>query len=238
MTPARYSARMTGVRGGRLRASGVVIAVGVLMAVAACGGDGSSSGTLEPLGGTPGASGPGPVATTAQAATLDTTLDPSQAGSGFVNVDVQLAASGVRESISLDRATVRADQLDPVSLDATCTALDGGDPAAGVAVTVVDLRRMGSEARLVSAAVRVEGDGTPGEHDVTIDVGGVDQVTTSYSGTVQLADGAMTGTFEAVDAAGNAVTGSFVCSAVAVTTTVPAVTGGGEEVPDSAEPGG
>ena len=85
-----------------------------------------------------------------------TTLDPALAGSGFVSIHVRLPAVGVDETISLDRALVHADALDPVSLDATCTTLDGGD---GLSVSVVDLRRLGAGSRLVSAALRVDGRG-------------------------------------------------------------------------------
>ncbi len=39
-----------------------------------------------------------------------------------------------------------------------------------------------------------------------------DQTTTTYGGTVALADGGWGGTFQMTDAAGNAVTGSFACA--------------------------
>ena len=47
-----------------------------------------------------------------------TTVDPATAGTGFVSIQVRLPASGVDETLALDRATVSADALDPVSLDA------------------------------------------------------------------------------------------------------------------------
>ncbi len=237
MTVAGYSAAMVAVRSGRLRAMWGIAAVGVVIGLGACGDDDSSSDTLEPLDGAPNGTGPGAVTTTAPVSALDTAVDPALAGSGFVSIELQLPATGVREAISLDRASVRADQLDPVSLDATCTALDGGDLSTGTVVTVVDLRRMGSTDRLVSATIRVAGDSAAGEHDVTIDVGDADQVTTTYTGTIELADGAMSGTFEATDESGDSVTGTYVCAPVAVTTTAPIITGGGEEVPDSASDG-
>ena len=166
--------------------------------------------------------------------TTDTAVDPAQAGSGFVSIDVQIPADGVDEAISLDRAAVQNEALDPVSLDATCTPLDGGE---GLTVSVVDLRRLGAGSRLVSAALHVTGEATPGSHDVTLDVSDADQQTTQYTGTIQVADGAMSGTFDVTDAAGNAALGSYVCALepVAATTTTP-VTGGGEEVPGSDAP--
>ena len=104
-------------------------------------------------------------------------------------------------------------------------------------MSVVDLRRLGAGSRLVSAALHVTGEATPGPHDVTLDVSDADQQTTQYTGTIQVADGAMSGTFDVTDAAGNAALGSYVCAVgpVATTTTTP-VTGGGEEVPGSDAP--
>ena len=170
-------------------------------------------------------------------ADVETTVDPALAGSGFVRIDVQLPTAGVDETISLDRATVRMDQLDPVSLDATCAALDGGTDAT---VSVVDLRRLGSESRLVSVAIRIDGDMVDGSHDATVDVSAADQVTTSYTGTVEVAGGGLTGTFTAEDANGNPASGSFVCATAPVvdTTEPPVETGGGEVVPGSSAPEG
>ena len=57
------------------------------------------------------------------------------------------------------------------------------------------------------------------------------------TGTIQVADGAMSGTFDVADAAGTAAVGSYVCAAGPVTTpTTMPVTGGGEEVPGSDAP--
>lgn len=221
-------------RGGRSRLGAVAAGVVAAVLIGACGGDDSSDDTLGPLDVTSSASVPGVSPTGDVAASAQTTVDPAQAGSGFVSIQVRLPAVGVDETISLDRASVHADALDPVHLNATCTPLDGGD---GLTVSVVDLRRLGAGARVVSAALRVEGDTTAGPHDVTLDVSGADQVTTQYTGTVELADGAWSGTFEVADAAGTTASGNYVCSDVAVvtTTTAPAV-GGGEEVPGSEAP--
>ena len=101
-------------------------------------------------------------------------------------------------------------------------------------MSVVDLRRLGAGSRLVSAALRVEGEATPGPHDVTLDVSGADQVTTHYTGTIELAEGASAGTFEVADAAGATANGTFVCAdQPPVTTTTAPPAGGGEDVPDS-----
>jgi hypothetical protein len=235
MTDDRYIPRMSRDRRGAIRFGAV--AVGVVFAVASvagCGGDGSSDDTLSPLDPTAGTAAAGVTATGDVAPSAQTAVDPMQAGSGFVSIQVRLPAVGVDETISLDRATVRADALDPVSLDATCTPLDGGE---GLTVSVVDLRRLGAGARLVSAALRVEGDPTAGPHDVTLDVSGADQVTTQYTGTIELAEGSGSGTFEVTDDSGAVASGSFVCAEQAiVTTTTAAPAGGGEEVPGSEPP--
>ena len=123
--------------GGRTIAATAVVALAVL---AGCSG-GSSGDTLSPINGsagtaaavtTPSGSGPTP----------GTAVDAASAGSGFVQVQVQVGSTGVNETLSLDRATVRKDSLDPASLNATCTPLDGGDTSKGIDVTVVDLRTL------------------------------------------------------------------------------------------------
>ena len=59
-------------------------------------------------------------------------------------------------------------------MDATCTPLDGGDPSAGVVVSVVDLGRLAGS-QIVSAVLRYP-DAAPGEHDMTLELGRADQV--------------------------------------------------------------
>ena len=200
------------------------------MLLASCGDDDASSDTLGPIDGSAGASGPSATDVTGDTvSSVDTVVDPAEAGSGFVSIQVRLPSAGIDETISLDRATVRGEELDPVSLDATCTPLDGGDE---MIVSVVDLRRLAAGARLVSAALQVEGGTTAGQHEATLDVSGADQVTTTYTGTAELAEGGWSGTFEATDESGETATGSFVCADAPVEpTTVPV--GGGEEVPDT-----
>jgi hypothetical protein len=226
-------------RGGRPRlGAAAVLAIAAIGLLGACGDDDDISGdTLVPLDVTPGGSAPTVASTSDIPSGAATTVDPALAGTGFVSIDVQLPTAGIDETIALDRATVRADELDPVSLDATCAPLDGGTDAT---VSVVDLRRLGSESRLVSVAVHVDGDMTAGSHDATVDVSAADQVTTSYDGTVELAEGGLSGTFSAEDATGNPVTGSFVCAIapVVVTTEPPVDTGGGEVVPADTAPEG
>src|SRR5262249_28918149 len=101
-------------------------------------------------------------------------VDPAAAGAGYVEVQVQVAKTGVNETLSLDRATVNKTSLDPVSLDATCTPLDHGDVAKGVDVTVVDLRRLGGGAKLVSATLHVDAAASGDKHDATLQLGGAD----------------------------------------------------------------
>jgi hypothetical protein len=224
-------------RGGRTRLGAAVLSIVALGLLAGCGDDDVSGDTLVPLDVSPVGSAP-TVATTGDIPSgAATTVDPALAGTGFVSITVQLPTAGVDETIALDRATVRSDELDPVSLDATCAALDGGTDGT---VSVVDLRRLGSESRLVSVAIHVDGDMADGSHDATVDVSAADQVTTSYAGTVELAEGGLSGTFTAEDASGTPVTGSFVCATVpvVVTTEVPVESGGGEVVPGSTAPEG
>jgi len=217
---------------------GRTIAMAAVVAFAVAGGcsSGGSSDTLTPVNGsagtvaavtTPSGSGPTP----------GTAVDPASAGTGYVQVQVSIGATGVDETLVLDRATVRKDGLDPASLDATCTALDGGDTSQGVDVTVVDLRRLASSS-LISAALHVEGAPTAGDHDGTLQLGGRNQATTSYTGTVALEEGGLAGSFEMADAAGNSVTGSFACAAepLPTTTTVPDTGGDNEAVPDTPAP--
>jgi hypothetical protein len=220
--------------GGRTAAA-TVIALAVTAVVAGCSGD-SSGDTLSPVNGSAGTvaavttpSGSGPTAGTA--------VDAASAGSGYVQVQVQVGATGVDETLSLDRATVRKDSLDPASLNATCTPLDGGDASKGIDVTVVDLRRMVSN-RVISVVLHVDGQPTAGEHDATLQLGGSDQTTTAYTGTVDLAEGAAEGTLEMTDAAGNSLTGSFACAAepLPTTTAVPDTGGDNEAVPGTPAP--
>jgi hypothetical protein len=206
-----------------------------LLALVGCS-SGSDGDTLSPINGSAGTVAS--VATpSGSGATPGTSIQPGASGSGFVQIQVQIVASGVDETLSLDRATVNQDALDPVSLDAACTPLDGGDTTKGVEVSVVDLRRLAAGNKLVSAVLHVEGDAKAGDHDGTLDLSDTNQVTTSYAGTVSLADGGWGGTFQMADAAGSTVTGTFGCAEqpLPTTTTVPD-TGGGEAVPGTPAP--
>jgi hypothetical protein len=220
----------------RLRGpGGRAIAVIAAAVVTACGG--GSNDTLSPIGG--GSSDPTTtIATPAGSSSVTgTSVDAGTAGSGYVRIDVQVAASGISESISLDRSTVSRDALDPVSLDATCTPLDHGDPSKGVDVTVVDLRRLGQGDKFVSAVLHVDPADSGGEHRATLQLSGADQVTTSYSGKVALAAGGWGGTFQMHDPGGKPATGTFACADQAPPpTTAPSDTDAGEPVPDTPAP--
>lgn len=235
MTPDRYSRRMRGkgrFRRGARGATGVL----ALLALTSCdGGDDSTDGTLAvPAGGssTTGAVDSGEPGDTASAGTGVTPANP---GSGFVSIDVRVPSASIAETISLDRSTVDTSSLDPVSLDATCTPLDGGDTASGVVVSVVDLGRLAGS-RLLSAVLRY-GDPAPGEHDMTLELGSADQVTTIYVGTVTVGGDGMSGTFAGTDNGGTPMTGSFACAAEAIVTTTTGVPpDAGEEVPEDSPP--
>jgi hypothetical protein len=220
------------VRASIGRAALATLVAGGLVAGAACSGDDDSSeDTLAVI--PPGSSTTGPVTPGQPGASTPTgtALDPAQAGSGFVSLDVQVASAGIAETISLDRASLPATALDPVSLNAACSPLDGAGPDGGVVVSVVDLRRLAGN-RLVSAVLRY-GDAAPGEHDMTLELGSAEQVTTVYTGRVEVATDGLAGTFDGADSAGTPVTGSFVCASEAIVTTTTAVPlDAGEEVPD------
>ena len=222
-------ARGTNARGAR---GAIVLVVAAALGLVACGGDDDATdgtlGVIEPGASTPTAPSNGQPAATGPEGT---TAGSEAAGAGFVSIGVQVASAGIAETLSLDRASVPAASLDPVSLDATCTPLDGGDAAAGVVVSVVDLRRLGGD-QLVSAVLRFDA-ATPGDHEMTLELGSADQVTTSYTGTVAVGDDGMSGTFEGVDTGGTPVSGSFACAAEAIaTTTTPVQLDAGEEVPE------
>lgn len=197
---------------------------GVVMAVTACGNGDSTDPTLPPIGSGGVVTGTGATETPSTVAV----------GDGFVSLTVRVAVSGIAETIDLDRATVAEDQRAPLSLDAFCTSLDGGD---GYRIAVTDLRRLGTDARLVSA-VLTAASGEPGEHDATLELGDAQQMTTAYTGTLVVADDGASGTFELADETGGAATGSFVCAdeRVAITTTTIPLGDGGEEVPGDSSP--
>jgi hypothetical protein len=221
--------------GGRTIAAGAVVALAVL---AGCS-DGGGGDTLSPINGSAGTA-PSVTTPSGSGPTPGTALDPASAGTGYVQVQVQVGSTGVDETLSLDRATLHKDSLKPASLNATCTPLDGGDASQGIDVTVVDLRRLAAGAgnRLISASLHVDGAPTAGEHDATLQLGDIEQSTTTYTGTVELTDGGFGGTMQMADAAGNSLTGSFACAdePLPTTTAVPDTGGDNEAVPDTPAP--
>lgn len=205
----------------------------LVLLVAACGGTGQSTDTLDPLSGPQGDTGAAAAATLAGPATTGATeIDPAQAGSGFVSLSVSVATEGIDETLALDRASVRAEDLDPLSLNAACSTLDGGDV---LSVAVIDLRRLATGSRLVSATVTTDDPLTgPGEYPGAVEIADIEQQTMRFAAMVTVADGAGFGGFEGEDGAGNLVTGSFVCAdqpIAAPPTTFAADIG--EEVPGS-----
>ncbi len=213
----------------------IAVLAGAAVVATACSG--GSNDTLSPIAGGPTGPTTTVVVAPGSSALTGTSVDPATAGAGYVQIDVQLSASGISETISLDRATVSRDALDPVSLDATCTPLDHGDTSKGVDVTVVDLRRLGQGDKFVSAVLHVDPAESGGERRATLQLGGADQVTTSYTGEVKLAAGGWGGSFQMNDPGGNPVTGTFACADQAPPpTTVPTDTDAGEPVPDTPAP--
>jgi hypothetical protein len=223
------------LRGPGRGAIAALAGAGLVTMLAACSG--GSNDTLSPIAG--GSAGPATTAgvPSGSSAVTGTSVDPATAGTGYVEIAVQVASTGTSETISLDRATVSRDALDPVSLDATCTPLDKGDTSKGVDVTVVDLRRLAQGDKIASAVLHVDPADAGGEHQATLQLSGADQVTTSYTGKVDLAAGGFGGTFQLHDAGGNPATGTFACADQAPPpTTVPSDTDAGEPVPDTPAP--
>ena len=199
----------------------------VALAGVACSDDEDPSSTLGPLDSTAAASGatPGPSAASA----TGSSAPAGPAGSGFVSIQVRLGSTGVEEVIALDRATVAADQLAPISLDARCTALDGGE---GLDVSVTDLRRLSSGSRIVSARLHVDPPlDAAGAYDGSLEIGDGQQVVTTYTGSIVVDEGLSGGSFDVTDQSGGVATGSFVCAAQPVASTTVPASGGGEEIP-------
>lgn len=218
----------------RRRAGLVALGAGLLGLAVGCGGDDGNDG--EEPSDTLGSLSSGDVAPASTATPAGTdaiilgtsgnaTAPTDETGAGVVSLQVRIAATGVDELIELDRGAVDAASLDPISLDATCTALDGGE---GLTVAVTDMRRVSAGSRLVSAVLRVDGEvAAGGEYEGTIDVGDNQQVVTTYAGLVTLGPGLATGTFDMIDGSGRAATGSFTCNEDAIaptTTTIPTTT--------------
>ena len=218
--------------GGKLIV-GVVSSVLVVMA-AACSSSGESSDTLDPLQGTPGDTGSVTTTLGGPVPTGPATVDPASAGSGFVSVHVEVANVGIDETVSLDRASVRRDELDPLSLDATCSALDGGD---AMTLSVIDLRRLATGGQVVSAALRTDEPATsPGEFEGTVEIADASQLTTSYDSMIIVDEGGWSGSFEGVAEDGGVASGTFVCSQQAIAPTTTIAIDEGEEVPDTTSP--
>jgi hypothetical protein len=209
-----------------LTAAVVPLAALAVLAVAACGETAESDDTMAPIQGAPGDTG----GTTPTMAPVATTT-PVSAGSdgataGFVSVTVQVASEGIDETLALDRAGIAT--LDPLNLNASCTALDGGDP---VALSVIDLRRLATGSQLLSVVLRTDEPATaPGEYPAHLEIADAEQVTTTYDVTLMLDEGGSSGTFQGTDEAGNVASGSFVCAAQPVDTTTTIPPDPGEEV--------
>ncbi|MBA3606390.1 MAG: hypothetical protein M3487_00215 [Actinomycetota bacterium] len=206
---------------------------GVLVMASSCSGGDDPSDTLGPLDTTAPAS-VGTAVSAGSVATSGATTPSGPVGSGFVSIQIRLASSGIEEVIALDRATVAAADLVPISLDAGCTALDGGD---GLDVAVTDLRRLSGGNRVISARLHVDPPtDAPGAYEGTLEIGDGQQVVTTYRGDVTLDEGMASGSFDVTDDSGGVATGSFVCAAQPVTTTTAPVSGGGEQVPGASAP--
>ncbi|MFV0306580.1 MAG: hypothetical protein ACK5OX_02415 [Desertimonas sp.] len=205
-----------------------------LLAVAAgaCTSGADGDDTLPPVGTLEMTSIGGSAPTSAGSASPPSpsvsSVPAGPVGSGVVRIAVRLEGQGIVEELMLDRSTVAVADLDSIALDATCTAIDGGDGGDGLTVSVVDLRRLRAGQRLVSAMLTVPGDAGPGEHTGRLDVGDAAQQTARYEGAVVIDEGAASGSFDLRDGRGAAATGSFACAtdvgSLPTTTTVPAPT--------------
>ena len=202
------------------------IAAGTLTAGVACSGDEDPSSTLGPIDSTAVVSG---AASGPSAAPAGSTLPAGPVGSGFVSIQVRLGSTGVEEAIALDRATVAADDLEPISLDARCTALDGGE---GLDVSVTDLHRLAAGKSIVSARLHVDPPlDAAGTYDGSLEIGDGQQVVTTYTGSIVVDEGLSSGSFDVTDESGGVATGTFVCADQPVATTTVPASGGGEQIP-------
>ena len=215
----------------RVERSAAVLASLTMATVAlfGCGDSEASDDTMAPIEGAPGDTGG-----TAPTVPDVVTTPPASAGVGgavgFVSVNVQVASEGVDETLAIDRAAIPAADLDPLNLNASCSALDGGDP---ISVSVIDLRRLGAGSRLVSVELHTEEPATAaGEHAAILEIADIEQLTTSFEVTLQLDEGGRSGSFEGTDDAGNVASGSFVCADQPVDTTTTIPLDPGEEVPE------
>lgn len=200
------------------------------VAMTSCAADDDPSTTLGPLDTTvPGSTTSGTAGTPS-----GSTATAGPVGSGFVSIQVRLAATGVDEVIALDRATVAVAQLDPISLDARCTALDGSE---GLDVSVTDLRRLSTGSSIVSARLHVDPPlDVAGVYEGTLEIGDGQQVVTTYRGPITVDDALNSGSFDVANDSGGVATGTFVCAAAPVAATTVPVQNGGEEVPGASTP--
>jgi len=209
-------------------------AVLLMLGVGGCSGEGESTNTMDPLEGTPGDTGGTTATSSAVPTTAPVSVDVAPAAAGFVSVTVQVASEGIDETLALDRAVVPPGELDPLNLDASCSALDGGEP---VTLSIIDLRRLGAGSRLLSARLRTEEPATaPGEYDGTLEIADAEQLTTTFNVAVLVDEGGRSGSFQGNDEDGNVASGAFVCAdqpTDTTTTTIPV--DGGEEVPETTE---
>lgn len=205
-------------------------AVGALalavVSLAACSSGSESDDTLPPVG----------TAAPAVATSVAGSPVSGPVGSGVVRMTVRL--SGVSEELLLDRSTVGADDLDPITLDAACSAIDGGD---GYVVSVIDVRRLSAGRQLVSATLRAtDQSGSAGEHTAQLELGTSRQEITRYEGVMVLDAGLASGTFDVATDDGARATGSFACgedlASLPTTTTVPIVVATDASVPDVSAP--
>lgn len=195
-----------------------------LAALAACSPSSEADDTLTPVG-----SGASVVAT------VPGSTPTGPLGSGVVQMSIDL--NGSREELLLDRSTMAVSALDPITLDARCTGLDGGD---GYVVSIVDVRRLSAGQELVSAVLRATDDAEPvtvGEHPAVLELGTSQQQVSRFEGVMVLDPTRSSGTFDVSAAAGGGATGSFACAddaaSLPTTTTTPVVVASAESVADT-----
>lgn len=209
-----------------IRAAGAG-ALAVLI-LAACAADTDSDETLAPVGSAPARTEPTSAGSAVEGAV----------GRGVVQLTVHL--SGMREQMTLDRSTVAAADRDPITLDATCTALDGGD---GYVVSIVDVRRLSAGQQLVSATLRATGASgsvAAGEHPARLELGTAQQEVVRFEGVMSLDATLAAGTYEVSTTNGGVATGDFACAddvaSLPTTTTPPPVVATAETVTDASGP--
>ena len=131
-------------------------------------------------------------------------------GDGVVRIVLESPSAQFDDTITLD-VTADAAAVNDSGVYANCTSLDESPSAGGLVVGVTDVRRLDSDAALISIeVVSVEARAEPGEYDATMSVLDRRQRSSDLTGTITT-DG-LRGTLAMTTADGVQVRGSYECA--------------------------